>query len=146
MSCGRNCGCGGGCDGNCGCSGGCGCNCAYQKYGCHGIEPNDPCKKPGCPSLCTGDKNNNLWWQCGKCQLDLLTYDQVEFILQRNPNAKADLIRITNDPNLLLMAQEIKLLADDIEDNLVPYRMINNPKQTLPFYTLYGGNIDSTIR
>lgn len=101
----------------------------------------DPCRQ-GTETLCTGDLTNNIWFQCGKCQLDLLRYEQVEFILQRNPNAKSDLLRITNDPVLIQIAMETRMITDDIEDNLIPYRVINNPQQTLPFYYVFRGNTD----
>jgi hypothetical protein len=106
----------------------------------------EPCHCGGtAPSLCTGDTNCNLWFEQGRCTLDQLTYEQVQFILMRNPHAKADLLRITNDPTLVRMAEEIGLFKDEIEDDKVPYDMVNNPKHTLPFYTLFRGSIDGSI-
>lgn len=99
-----------------------------------------PCEESG-NSLCTGDKANNIWFECGKCTLDSLTLDQVEFILMRNPKAKKDLLRITNDETLVEMAKTVKLVVDEIEDDLVPYNRINNPKQTLPYYYVFRGNL-----
>lgn len=110
---------------------------------CYSININmcDPCRQ-GVESLCTGDIANNIWYQNGKCLLDNLRYEQVEFVLQRNPNAKPDLLRVTDDPTLLQIARESSLVISDIQDNLTPYRVINNPKQTLPFYYVFRGNID----
>lgn len=105
----------------------------------------EPCNKT-LESLCTGNKVNNIWYQCGQCKLDNLTFEQVEFVLQRNPDAKKDLMRITSDPDLLELARDTKLMADPLEDNKVPYDLINNPKTTLPYYTIMRGNTDGSIR
>jgi hypothetical protein len=110
----------------------------------YAINKCDPCNS-GHASLCTGDLVDNIWYQDGVCKLDQLTYDQVEFVLLRNPDAKRDLLRVTSDPTLIQLAHETGLVADEIEDGMIAYRIINNPKQTLPFYTVLRGNIDGTI-
>jgi hypothetical protein len=110
------------------------------------FEMCDPCNADKSISLCTGDCRNNIWYVDGKCKLDELTYDQVYFILQRNPNAKNDLLRITNCENLLRLARNSHLISDDIEDNLTPYRMINNPARTLPYYTLFRGDLNGNFK
>ena len=92
-------------------------------------------------TLCTGNCENNIWFQNGKCRLDELTYDQVYFILQKNPSAKRDLYAVTVDPNLVTLANGTDLVEDVKEDELRAARIINNPKFTLPFYTLFKGNI-----
>jgi hypothetical protein len=62
-------------------------------------------------TLCTGDTSNNIFFVPrapgfpGRCVLDELTFEQVESVLQRVPCAKKDLMRITDDPILLAMAQ-----------------------------------------
>jgi len=106
----------------------------------------DPCNPDRVGTLCTGDCTNNIWFVNKKCKLDQLTYDQVYFILQRNPNAKADLLRVTNDPHLLELARNSQLIADQFQDNMTPYRVINNPARTLPFYTLFKGNLNGNFK
>lgn len=106
----------------------------------------DPCKEPRVGTLCDGDCSKNIWFVGGKCKLDQLTYDQVYFVLQRNPQAKNDLLRVTTDENLLLLAQRTPLISDEIENNVRPYKVINNPAQTLPFYTLFRGNLNGNFK
>ena len=106
----------------------------------------DPCNAEKKQSLCDGDCSNNIWFVSGRCKLDNLTYDQVYFVLQRNPNAKNDLLRVTTDPNLIDLANHSSLIQDPIEMDLSPYRVINNPKNTLPFYTLFKGNMNGNFK
>lgn len=96
-----------------------------------------------CCTVCCGDKKNNIWFVNGQCRLDQLSYEQVYRILQMNPRAKGDLIRITNDPNLIELANTTKLIQPDAADNAVAARLVN--KDTLPFYTQFKGNIDGSI-
>ena len=105
----------------------------------------DNCRSaPG--TLCDGDCADNIWFVNGKCLLDNLTYDQVYFVLQRNPNAKKDLLRVTTDRNLLELARQSRLIMDTIQDDMSPYRVINNPARTLPFYTLFRGNLNGSFK
>jgi hypothetical protein len=106
----------------------------------------DESKKCNCedPSktLCTGDTSKNIWYQGGKCKLDQLTYSTVIYILSRNRNAKADLLRITSDPCLIQIANRTGLVVPTIEDSARVEARLNNPAQTLPFYTLFRGNLN----
>lgn len=106
------------------------------------FEMCDPCKSVASGTLCDGDCDKNIWYVNGKCKLDELTFDQVYFVLQRNPNAKSDLLRVTTNPELIQLATYSRLIKDQIEDDRTPYRVINNPAQTLPFYTLFKGNLN----
>lgn len=83
---------------------------------------------------------DNIWYQTNLCRLDELTYADVAYILSRNPKAKSDLYKITTDPNLLALANTVRLLPDPKADGEIAARRINNPAQTLPFYTLFRGN------
>jgi hypothetical protein len=110
-------------------------------------EPVNP--RPNCCSVCTGDTSCNIWFEPGppgfpgKCKLDLLTYDQVYAVLQRVPQAKADLMRITNDPCLLALARETSLIEPQADDDQRAADRINaNP---LPYYTFFRGNIYGDI-
>jgi len=91
-------------------------------------------------SLCNLNKTNNMWYQNNHCRLDDLTYGQVYYVLTRNPNAKRDLLKITDDRALIELANKSGLLMDEKEENAQSAARINNPKHTLPFYTLFRGN------
>ncbi len=99
------------------------------------------CSEPR-KTLCTGDTSKNIWFEKGKCRLDDLTYSTVIFILTRNRNAKSDLLRITSDPCLIDIANKTRLVVPQIEDDARAAARINNPAQTLPFYTLFRGNLN----
>lgn len=110
------------------------------------FEMCDSCNKtPNTCTLCTGDHNKNIWWEKGqgrfpgRCLLDQLTYDQVYFILQRNPNAARDLMRITSDSLLLRFARDTKLVVTDFVEDQECARRLN--ANTLPYYTVLRGNI-----
>lgn len=103
-----------------------------------------------CCTMCSGVTQDNVWFQlrapgfAGRCILDELTYDQVYDVLLRNPNAARDLARITNNPKLLSLAREVKLIqSDQDEGEKVQQRLDAN---SLPFYTVLRGNGDGTVR
>lgn len=105
------------------------------------------------PSDCTvmdGDTRNNIWYEpsapgfAGKCKLDLMTYEQVYAVLARVPCAKADLLRITKDRCLIRLAQTTHLVESEIEDNRKVTKRLN--ANSIPFYTLFKGNTDGTVR
>ena len=104
-------------------------------------------------TVCTGDKTGpNVWYVKGVCKLDQLTYSQVYMVLQRIPSAKADLLKITKDPYLVALANDSKLVSDDLDSDKIAADLINkgDPSgrgaNTLPYYTLIGGNTDGSIR
>lgn len=112
-------------------------------------DPDDPVNpNPNCCTLCTGDTSNNMFFvprapgYPGRCVLDELTYEQVELILLRHPDAKADLLRITSDPTLVAMARNSRLVEDPIEENEAMRKRLH--ANSLPFYTVMRGNSDGT--
>jgi hypothetical protein len=78
----------------------------------------------------------------GRCILDELTYEQVYLVLERYPFAKRDLLRITTDPNLVRLANTVKLMVNEHEADQIVMDKFN--ARTLPFYTLFRGNVDGT--
>jgi hypothetical protein len=103
-----------------------------------------------CCTKCSGDPNNNIWFEIrpgrpGRCILDELTYEQVWLVLLRNPNAKKDLLKITTDATLIQLANNVNLEVDELDDDQKVENMINK-QGTLPYYTLFRGNIDGSIR
>jgi hypothetical protein len=102
-------------------------------------------------TVCNGDKSDpcNVWYVNGVCKLDQLTYCQVWAVLERVPRAKADLLKITTDPTLISLANDSRLVSDEIESDQAAADMINKGKGTgagtLPFYTVLRGNTDGSI-
>jgi hypothetical protein len=102
---------------------------------------------PYSTTVCTGDPVNNIWAEKTdsgyRCRLDLMTYDQVWEVLTRVPEAKADLLRITDDQCLVYLANSSKLRVDEKEENKRLMNKFNN--RSLPYYKLMRGNIDGSI-
>jgi hypothetical protein len=115
------------------------------------FSPNSPCNpnRHSC-TLCTGDKTNNIFFTSkapgfpGRCILDEMSFDDVYWVLQKIPQAKADLIRITSDPTLLALAKDTGLIESPLDES---ERLAHRENATaLPFYTMFRGNIDGSIR
>lgn len=72
-----------------------------------------------------------------------MTYEQVYEVLQRVPTAKRDLLKITDDPILIQLAETTKLKVppQDAADQL--QKKMNS--RTLPFYTVLKGNVGGGI-
>ena len=112
------------------------------------INPDDKVNQdPDQGSLCDLDCRNNIWYQpdvigydC-KCLLDNLTYDQITEVLQKNPNAAADLKKITSHPTLLMMANKATLVMSEIDDNRVVANRLNRGA-CMSFYTVFRGNMN----
>jgi hypothetical protein len=108
-----------------------------------------------CCTHCTGDiETPNVWFQkkpdyfqqgVGRCILDELTFGEVYTVLLRNPSAKVDLLRITSDPDLVALANQSQLVQDPLDADKRVYNVINKGPNSLPYYTLFGGNFDGSI-
>lgn len=103
-----------------------------------------------CCTMCDLDIVDNVWFQpgppgfLGKCKLDELTFGQVYMVLQRNPNAKADLLRVSSNRALRILASQSQLITDPLDDDRNAQKRID--ANSLPFYTQMRGNIDGSIR
>ncbi len=100
-------------------------------------------------TVCDGDTTDNIWFQLrapgfpGKCKLDDLTYEQVHAVLERVPQARAHLLKITSDPVLIRLANTTRLRVAEIESNKAATDRIN--ANTLPYYTVLRGNTDGSV-
>jgi hypothetical protein len=109
-------------------------------------SPVNPCR--GTTTMCTGDTESNMWWREkapgyeGECVLDSLTYGQVIAVLERHPKAAEHLLRITDDPTLVRLANTVRLVEPEIVSNKRATNLIN--ANTYQYYTLFRGNIDGT--
>ncbi len=97
-----------------------------------------PPPAPGTFTFCDGDTTNNYWVEDGVCMLDTLRVDQVVYALERNPEARADLRRVTSDPELLKMADEVPTLPSKEEEDALQQTHNND---ILPYYTVFRGNL-----
>ncbi len=120
-------------------------------YGHHFAMETQVNPNKNCCTMCSGDTKHNIWFQPGppgfpgRCILDELSYGQVWAVLIRSPYAKKDLLRITHYPPLVAMANQSQLIQDPLDADQRATSIIND-RNTLPFYTLFHGNIDGSIR
>lgn len=102
---------------------------------------------PNTCTLCNLNVECNIFYEDypsgGRCILDEMTFEQVITILSRNPHAKEHMLKITSDPCLIKLANQISLVTPLQEQNLSLMRRLN---ESIPFYTLYKGNINGTDR
>lgn len=111
---------------------------------CPCVDMNDDVNpNPQSCTVCTGDTANNIFFVNGRCKLDQMTYEQVYFLLQRVPRAKADLMRVTNDPTLLSLAREARPSNQDQLDDQRAQKIING--NTLPMYNVFKGNPNGNV-
>lgn len=101
----------------------------------------DPCEGE-VPSLCDGDTSNNVWVEGGVCLLDQMNPSQVTFVLQKNPKAREDLKRVTTCKELHDLVDEVPLLDTKEEEDKLQ-SSLNNHANSLPFYTLFRGNLNN---
>lgn len=105
-------------------------------------------KFPPC-TVCNLDTSNNIWFRPGynghqgACKLDQLTYGQVIRVLRTVPCAGADLLKITDDPCLVELANKVKLIVPEKEQNAILSKRMS--KGSLPYYTLFKGNTGGSI-
>jgi len=106
-----------------------------------------PAVDPCAPSTrCDRDTANNVWVEhgvgpgdCltpGVCLLDSMNDCDIIYVLERNERARADLLRVTSDPHLIDLANQVQRLPlGEEEDALM--NMLNN--EPLPLYTHFHG-------
>jgi hypothetical protein len=90
------------------------------------------------PTLCDGDTTNNEWVDSGICMLDSMDLDQVVYVLQRNPKARDDLVRVTSCQELHELLDLVPILPAVREDDQLQSSF--NSGDCLPQYTIYRGN------
>lgn len=91
------------------------------------------------PTLCDGDTTNNYWFEGGVCQLDRITKSQFINSIQRSPQARRDLPKITSCFEMLQLLEEVPLLSTVQEDDAQQSEF--NRGDCLPFNTIYRGNL-----
>lgn len=107
------------------------------------------CECPAPPrqtTLCDRDRKNNVWVEGvvdengngGICMLDTMTEAQVISVIECDPVARADLKRVTSDPQLLELAEKVPPLpTEEPVDTL--QREVNRAADSIPFYSIFRG-------
>ena len=104
-------------------------------------------------SHCTGQRYNNSWVigdvnpatnTGGVCILDTLTPEEIGCVLQKNPFARADLPKITSDPEVLALLEKYPLLSSDWPAEKEMNRIGAGPAPL--FYTHMGGRLSDYLR
>lgn len=101
-------------------------------------------------SYCDLDIENNVWVEGvvdlsanppkrGICMLDSMTPAQVIYTLQRTPQARCDLPKVTSNPDLLTLLARVQLLPTGNAEDQAQSRL-NANHETLPFYNVFRGN------
>lgn len=80
---------------------------------------------------------DNPGFDC-KCKLDNMTYGQVIRVLETVPYSAKQLMAITDDQCLLMLARTVKIIVPEQEDDAIAEKRIN--RNTLPYYTVFRGN------
>ena len=110
----------------------------------------DPCVCPSeeeapapLPTLCDGDRVNNVWVEGadengvgGICLLDTMEECQVIYSIERDPTARADLLRVTTNEYLINLANTVPTLSTEVEGDKL---QTEGNQGTIPFYTLFRG-------
>lgn len=109
-----------------------------------------PCAcQPAC-TKCDRDRTKNVWVERGNnpgsenapgiCLLDTLTEAQVIDIVERDEQARKDLLRVTSDPRLLEIAVKTKRLTTAEEADL-QQKWVNKNEAPAgnPFYAVFRG-------
>lgn len=127
-------------------------SCACQANPCHCQEGPDPSCPPPKVTKCDLYRKGmkNVWVErgCnpgdedapGVCLLDTTTEDQVIYVIERDPKAREDLLKVTSDPELLKLAMTTPPLPL-VEDSDREQALINRPNDpgSMPFYTQFRG-------
>lgn len=97
-------------------------------------------------TCCDRDRVNNVWVEGvvdedgrgGICMLDSMSIDQIIFVLQRDPKARADLKRVTSNETLLELADAVPALKT-VEEADKAQSDLNRHADSIPFYSLFRG-------
>lgn len=125
----------------------CSCQQAAAACACHEVPCICGCPPPPIPkTFCDRDRKNNVWVEGavdengngGICMLDTMTRAQVISVIEADDVARADLKRVTSDPCLLELANNVqKLPTEEPGDTL--QRELGRQADSIPFYSVFRG-------
>ena len=121
------------------------CSCQQNPCACESnpvCAPEVPATK--CDRYQPGDEN--CWVEKGTpeargvCMLDTMDECQIVYILERDDKARADLLKVTSDPDLTRLANTVPKLPK-VEHAEVEQALVNRPNEaaSTPFYALFRG-------
>ena len=101
--------------------------------------------------MCDRDTKNNLWVERGPfpgdelrigiCLLDTMSPAQVIYVLEHDWKARKDLLRVTSDPYLLWLANNVTLLpTQELVDMEQKFLSQGYRRESIPFYGVFAGN------
>lgn len=101
-----------------------------------------------CRTKCDGNTKDNVWVERGPspgdedcigiCLLDTMSEAQVIHSVERDDQARADLLRVTTDPRLLEIARTTpRLLTEEWSDTT--QKTVNRSSESIPFYSIFRG-------
>jgi hypothetical protein len=108
------------------------------------------CNPPRPVSKCDLDRTKNIWVEHGPnpgdentpgiCLLDTMQEWQVIYVLEHDPRAAKDLLRVTSDPDLIYLAQQVTLLPTaELVDMEQSTQNREGQKESYPFYGVFAG-------
>lgn len=96
-------------------------------------------------TYCDLDRTNNVWvegadenGEGGVCLLDTMSAAQVIYVLQRDETARADLVRVTSDPDLKELAATVPRLSTGRPGDKLQ-REVNQKAGPVAFYSVFRG-------
>jgi hypothetical protein len=125
----------------------CGCNvtpCACNSTGDSVTDAATHAQDPShFQTLCDGDRVNNVWVEgarpdgsLGICMLDTMEEHQIINVLQRDPKARTDLLRVTTNPYLRDMVERIPMMPGHNEGDKLQKEA---NQDTMVLYTVFRG-------
>jgi len=123
------------------------CGCQNTPCSCASAECPDA-SKSRCDKFVPGMKN--VWIErgdspndvnaLGVCMLDTMCDEQIIYVLERDEQARMDLLQITSDPHLLELARTVPRLPT-VEQMDVEQAQLNQPNNSgsIPFYSIFRG-------
>lgn len=120
-----------------------GCGCGT----CDGCQTEVTTPTASGQSYCDRDRVDNVWVEGadefgvgGICLLDNLNRAQIVGVLKVDDRARADLLRVTSDAELLALAESTqRLSAEDPGDRLQTQVNANATPESIPFYAIFRG-------
>jgi len=122
------------------------CGCQSSPCACQSVCPSPSATR--CNLYVPGSKN--VWVERGTspgdenapgvCMLDTMCDSEIVYCLQRDDQARADLLKVTSDPHLLELARSTPRLPT-VEEADAEQALLNRPNDpsSIPFYSIFRG-------
>lgn len=123
------------------------CGCSATPCSCVDTSCDPAPQDPSCfRTLCDGNRANNVWVEgadaegnSGICLLDTMELDQIIGVIQRDPQARIDLLKVTTNEYLQNLANTLPPLPTTNEGDDLQKQV--NQNTVTPFYTIFKGQI-----